>query len=277
MTDADDGIALATYHWQVSSRHTAPPSRQSQRGVYILHGLSEYAGRYDALAGWLNARGWDVAAHDHRGHGRSKGKRACLQHPDDLVRDAAQRIRAYAEQLGRPPVLLGHSMGGLIAAKLALQNEIPLSGLVLLSPALGLHLNAFTLKLLGLLNAVTPNVRLRHRKMRPQLTHDQIAADTYARDPLVNQGVSPRLAHFIATTGPKVLQAADQLKVRTLLLVAGDDRVVDPAASRAFANAAPPGKIALRWYEQAWHELLHETPKISRGVYADLDAWLAGV
>lgn len=277
MTDADDGIALANYRWQVSSRHTAPHRPQVQRGVYILHGLSEYAGRYDALAGWLNSRGWDVAAHDHRGHGRSQGRRACLRQPDDLIRDAAQRLRAYAEQLGHPPILLGHSMGGLIAARLALQNDIPLSGLILLSPALGLHLGPVTRKLLHMLSIVTPHMRLRHRSHRPQLTHNQVAADTYARDPLVNKGVSPGLAQFIASEGPKVMQEAPRLQVRTLMLVAGDDRVVDPAACRAFFDAAPPGKIALRWYDQAWHELLHETPEIARAVYADIDAWLGGV
>lgn len=275
LTAADDGTPLANYRWDPAATTLARAG--GGRGVYILHGLSEYAGRYEALADWLTSRGWRVAAHDHRGHGRSGGRRAALRSANDLVHDAGQRLQAFTDELGTPPVVLGHSMGGLIAARLALDGATPLAGLVLLSPAFALHLGSLQRAALAGLARTLPGLPLAHRRARPQLTHDQVVADAYARDPLVNRWVTPRLAHFIATAGPAVVAQARQLQVRTLLLVAGDDRVVDAGGSRAFANAAPPGKVALRWYDQAWHELLHETAELARPVYADLDAWLAGV
>ncbi len=270
ITQAHDGIALANYRWP-------PTSRAPARGIYLLHGLSEYAGRYEHVAEWLNERDWVVAAHDHRGHGRSGGPRAWIRHDDDLVRDAEQSIAAFAEHIGQPPILLGHSMGGLIAAQVALRGKIPLAGLVLCSPAFALPLRQATRSLLRGLRHLAPRLPLLKRRKHPRLTHDQVVAANYAQDPLVNRYVTPRLAQMIADAGPQVVQRAPELGLRTLLLVAGDDHVVDARGSQAFAEAAPPGKIAMRWYESAWHELLNETQELAKPVYIDLETWLAGV
>ncbi len=269
MTNAPDGTQLATYRWAVGH------NTGHGRAVYLLHGLSEYAGRYEHVAGWLNARGWQVGAHDHRGHGRSGGQRATLRRPEDLILDAEQQIRAYTQETGTSPVLLGHSMGGLVAAHIALRGNVELAGLVMVSPAMRLHITKSQRLLAKAMNAIAPNLRIRHFRRQPKLSHDQAATDTYLSDPLVNRVITPRLAQFIEAGGPGAIHCAAVLAVRTLLLVAGDDQVVDSAGSREFANAAPPGKLALRWYDNAWHELLNETAEIANPVYADLDAWLA--
>lgn len=272
MSTADDGVALANYRWEIPAAGDI-----GRRGVYIVHGLSEYAGRYEHVAAWLNARGWQVAAHDHRGHGRSGGRRASLRRADDLERDAAQRIAAFATELDEPPLLLGHSLGGLVAARIALSGATPLGGLILCSPAFKLNISAAFRRLIEMLAVATPGLPVPHRGPRPRLTHDQATAEAYARDPLVNRCVTPRLVRYIDRAGAEARAQAGRLAVRTLLLAAGEDYVVDASGSREFVAAAPPGKIALRWYENAWHELLQEAPAIARPVYADLDAWLAGV
>lgn len=269
MTSAADGTAIATYRWAVS------PSAGRRGAVYLLHGLSEYAGRYEHVAGWLNARGWQVGAHDHRGHGRSGGKRATLSRADDLMEDAEQQLAAYTQETGLKPVLLGHSMGGLVATLIAQRGKVELAGLVLASPALKLSLSPAQKLLLNILRPIAPKLRLPHFRRRPKLSHDQVVTDLYLQDPLVNRVITPRLAAFIEGSGPLAIRSAAGLRVRTLLLVAGDDQVVDSSGSREFANAAPPGKLALRWYDNAWHELLNESAEIATPVYADLDTWLA--
>lgn len=269
MTDAPDGTQLATYRWGLPS-HAGP----GQRSVYLLHGLSEYAGRYEHVAGWLNARGWQVGAHDHRGHGRSGGNRATLRHQDDLITDAEQQILAYTAETGRAPVLLGHSMGGLVAAHVALRGKVELAALVLSSPALRLKLTAGQRIKLALVKTLAPNLRLAHGERQPKLSHDQAVVDAYLSDPLVNRVITGRLAAFLTERGQPAIDAAHTLRWRTLMLVAGDDQIVDSTGSRLFAHGAAPGKLALRWYDHAWHEVLNETPEIANPVYADLDAWL---
>jgi len=268
-TAAPDGTELATYRWDSAA--------VDRRGVYILHGLSEYAGRYDRLARWLNARGWQVAAHDHRGHGRSGGRRAALRQADDLVADAVPQIAAFARELGRPPVLLGHSMGAAVAALIALRRLTALQGLVLCSPPFKVRVPRWLRAALNLLADVAPDLGLRHKLATPRLSHDKAAVAAYHADPLVNRALTGRLARFIDLGGREALERAPTLAVRTLLLVAGDDSVVDPAGSREFAERAPAGQLEMRWYDAAWHELFNETPELAAPVYADLENWLAAL
>ncbi|TSH98518.1 lysophospholipase [Verticiella sediminum] len=269
MTDALDGTPLANYRWPT------PPGVQARGSVYLLHGLSEYAGRYEHVAAWLNARGWRVAAHDHRGHGRSGGKRASLRTADDLILDAERQVTAYTAETGEPPVLLGHSMGGLVATHVALRGNTELAGLVLSSPAFRLRLTKAQRAMLRIMRALAPSLHLPHGRRRSALTHDQAVIDAYLADPLTNRVITARLAGFLADQGEKAIAQAGQLRWRTLLLVSGADQIVDPTGSRAFADAAAPGRLALRWYDQAWHEILNETQELAAPVYADLEAWLA--
>jgi len=269
MTQALDGTPLAMYRWP------AGRSAGQQRAVYLLHGLNEYAGRYEHVAEWLNTRGWHVAAHDHRGHGRSGGARGTLRRADDLILDAEQRIAQFSEETGIRPILLGHSMGGMVAAHVALRAKAPIAGLVLVSPAFKLHITRAQRMLANVLGGVAPNLRLPHLRRSHKLSHDQAVVDAYLSDPLANRQVTARLVNMIRAGGPSAIAAAASLPVRTLLLVAGDDHIVNSAGSREFAQAAPPGLLALRWYDNAWHELLNESVEIATPVYADLDAWLA--
>ncbi|MBX6319062.1 alpha/beta hydrolase [Pigmentiphaga sp.] len=269
MTTAPDGTQLAVYRWDV------PPRPEGYRPAYLLHGLGEHAGRYEGLVRWFAARGWSLAAHDHRGHGRSGGKRGTLRTEEDLVIDAEHRLAEYEREAGAPPLLIGHSLGGLVATRVALRGKVPLAGLVLSSPAFKLELSAAQRWQLDLLNRFAPDLRVGTRLKIAKLSHDQGVVDAYANDPLVHDRISARLLRFIVAGGAQSIAEASGLKARTLLMVAGDDAIVSPAGSRSFADSAAPGKLALRWYHQAYHEVLNEAPALAAPVYADLETWLA--
>jgi len=272
LSAAADGTPIANYRWSPGSAETVP-----RRGIYLLHGLSEYAGRYGHVAAWLAARGWEVAAHDHRGHGRSGGPRATIPRRNQLVLDAEERIAAFAAELQSAPIVLGHSMGGLIATLVAFRQQVEMAGLVLCSPAFRVELPRHMRCALKVLSVVAPNWRKHHDNYQPILTHDPVVTRQYLADPLVNRVITPRLAAFICESGPRAVALAPRLHCPTLLLVSGDDRVVSPEGSRAFAASAPKGLLTLRWYDDAWHELLNEAPAHAGPVFADLDAWLGQV
>ena len=71
-----DGLRLHLQHW--------PAPGPAHGTVQIVHGLGEHIGRYEALAAALNAEGWHVAGHDHRGHGRSEGARGTIARRHDF-------------------------------------------------------------------------------------------------------------------------------------------------------------------------------------------------
>lgn len=264
---AADGTLLARYHWPV-------PCPRPGASIYLLHGLGEHALRHARLASWLVGQGWQVASHDHRGHGRSGGPPAALRQPDDLVEDAAARIRAWAEETGHPPLVLGHSLGALIALRLALDQSAPMSGLALSSPPLMLRVPGWILPSLRHLAARWPDTAVPYGLAPPRISHDRAVSQAFRRDPLVRRCITGRLASFIDQSLASVMSRASQLAVPTLMLVAGDDRVVAAAGSRVFAQRAPAGLLTLRWYARAWHEVFNESAEFADPVYADLLAWL---
>src|ERR1700716_528704 len=84
----------------------------------VAHGYGEHAGRYAHVADRLVAEGADVYAPDFEGHGRSEGERARFETVDDLADELASVYEAGRRaHAGKPVVLIGHSLGGLIATR----------------------------------------------------------------------------------------------------------------------------------------------------------------
>ncbi len=104
------------------------------------------------------------------------------------------------------------------------------------------------------------------------LSHDPEVERVYRADPLVHDRISARLAAFIAAGGPRVLEEAPHWRVPTLLMYAGDDRLVDPAGSDAFARAAPPQVVTSRRFDGLYHEIFNEPD--AQPVYDQLQRWL---
>jgi alpha-beta hydrolase superfamily lysophospholipase len=94
----------------------------------------------------------------------------------------------------------------------------------------------------------------------------------YLADPLVHDRISARLARFIATAGPQTVAMAGQWKVPTLLMYAGDDRLVNPQGSRSFAAAAPKKAVTSVCFDAMYHEIFNE-PDASP-VFDAMKAWL---
>ena len=262
-----DGESLFGRHWSPPEPHGG--------GVYLLHGLGEHCGRYEALAAWLAERGWQVRAHDHHGHGRSPGARGSIPRAGALAEDAADLVGRFAGELGRPPVLLGHSMGGALAAELVVLRRLRVAGLVLSSPGLDPGLNRLQRILVAVMLRIAPGRTLGNGLDPRRISHDPAVVEAYLADPLVHDRISARLVSWLVDSGRRSIAAADTLAVDTLMLVAGDDTLVAPAGSRRFAERAPAGKVTLHWYEGLWHEVFNECAADRARVLEDLDAWLA--
>ena len=132
-----DGLALHLHTWPLP----AAPARGS---VLLVHGLGEHGGRYAHVAAHLTQAGWAVVGYDQRGHGRSGGPRGGLAGADSLLADLGLLIDHTRGRLPGPLVLLGHSMGGLVAGRYVAEGLSaqpapwwqPVDALVMSSPAL---------------------------------------------------------------------------------------------------------------------------------------------
>lgn len=271
----DDGIALHLQHWPAP---TAAPARGQ---VLLCHGLGEHIGRYAHVAAALNARGWDVHGWDHRGHGQSAGRRGDIPTHDALLRDTARVIDAV-RQPGRPFVLVGHSMGGLVAARFAAEAlapspaawSRPLDGLVLSSPALDPGLTGAQKLALALAETLAPGLAVGNGLKPEWICRDPAVVAAYVADPLVHDRITARLTRFIVDGGAQAIAAAPRWAVPTLLMWAGADRCVAPRGSEAFAAAAPAHAVATRPWPGFSHEIFNEPQKAE--VLAVLTHWLDG-
>lgn len=268
-----DGAALSRRDW--------PAAGVARGTVLIVHGLGEHKGRYERVAAPLAAQGWRVTAYDHRGHGESPGPRGAIPDEEALLRDLAAVVDALRAERSGPLLLLGHSMGGLIAARFVAEGlrappaawSRPVDALVLSSPALAADTSAAQKLLLATLGRLAPGLAVNNGLKPRWISRDPAVVSAYVADPLVHERITPRLARFILEGGALVRRLAPLWRVPTLLLWAGADRCVAPRGSEEFARAAPAGLVEAQGYPGLYHEIFNEP---ERGqVFERLLAWLA--
>lgn len=265
---ASDGDNLAVQDWPL-------PDGVALRGVVVLvHGLGEHAGRYDHLARRLNSWGFAVRGYDQYGHGESDGVRGALPTATRLLDDLADVIDSTRKRMqsGVPLIVLGHSMGGLVAARTVALGQAQVQGLVLSSPAFDPGLNTFRKFLLATLPRIAPNLTVGNGLDPDFISHDPQVVAAYKADPRVHDRISSRLARFIADGGPQVIEHAPHWTVPTLLLYAGADKLVDPQGSRDFAAAAPQQVVSSHCFDDLFHEIFNEPDALA--VFDRLKQWL---
>jgi len=259
-------------------RWTVPGARAS---ALIIHGVGEHSGRYDEVAGVMNACGVNVMSYDQRGFGQSDG--VCGRIPDDLalVRDAAMVFSMLEAESpgGTTPLLVAHSMGGAVAAFAVTSSPtrpsaIKPRAIVLSSPAIQARVNPVEEGFLRqLLKDNKPNFALDSRITPDEVTHDEQVQQAIRADPLMHTVVTPRLVISIVDQGRDALAHAASVQVPALLLVAGDDKLVDPEASHKFAKAMG-ANAEFHKFDRLFHEVFNERPQDRLRVFAALTAWL---
>jgi alpha-beta hydrolase superfamily lysophospholipase len=268
---APDGTTIFVRRWK------RPSSGQRGGSALLVHGLGEHSGRYGHVANVLNEAGFDVWAHDHRGFGKSGGARAQIPDRNTLLDDTKLVFERLKSEEGGNPLLLGHSMGGAIAARAVTGGRIEPRALVLSSPGLRSYINAPMRALTSGLEFVLPNLAIPHGLPLHTISHDAEVLAEAAADLLNHALISPRMTMFILEAGEAAIRDAGKLKVPTLVQAAGDDKLVDPSGAKDFAAAAPAGLCTLKIYDGLWHEIYNEREPDRSRVFSDLKDWLARV
>lgn len=273
---ASDGAALAHRRWPAATDAAA------RGNVVLVHGLGEHLGRYDHVAARLASAGWTVSGCDLRGHGQTPGPRGDAPDAEALLRDVAVGVDAAraAAPHGAPLVLLGHSLGGLLAARFvagALATPRPgwsraVDALLLSSPALDAGLRPHQQLMLAAARRLAPHLAVGNGLDARWISRDPAVVAAYRADPLVHDRVTATVASLVVDGGAAVLAAAARWNTPTLLQWAGADRCVNPAGSAAFAAAAPRAVVEAECYPGWSHELFNE-PERERPI-GRVVAWL---
>ena len=268
-----DGTALYGELFEV-------PAEIPVRGaVLVVHGYAEHCGRYRELAHVLTRTGFTTFTFDLRGHGRSAGARGHILRFEQYLEDVdAALAQLDARVPGEPPLaVVSHSHGGLITLRLLAdpyRRPARVRAAVLSSPYLGLKLKVSPVKRLAanVIGRLMPSFSLPSNLPIETLTHDPDKLAERRVDTLCHDVAGARWFLEAQATQEWVLEFAPRVAVPTLWLVASDDALADPEASRAVqARVGGPSEWVLA--EGLYHEVFNE---VERGaMFGRLEAFLA--
>ncbi len=261
----------------------AEGSRPTHHLIFI-HGAISHCGRHANMFEWMvRLMGGRLAVHglDLVGHGLATGPRAFVESFQVYQEDL---LTAMAWVRGQWPdghlVLMGHSMGGLVALKTLLQLEqrlpAPVDGLLLSNPCIRPHKVVDFPRALDVLEGLSrrvPYLRFPRTFKASELAYSAEAANQFDTDPLIPPFMTARMVHELWIAAQEVRALSYFVKLPTLFLLSAEDQIVDRAATLLFARGIDKRWVEVLEYPEAKHELLNEV--VAPRVWADAGKWLA--
>ncbi len=263
------GLRLFWRVWAPDASAGRVPGR-----VLVAHGYAEHGGRYRGLAERLVDAGLHVVVPDHRGHGRSEGRPVSVRSFDDYVAD----LRRIAEEVERedgeaPTLLLGHSMGGLIAILYAFRHQNELRGLILSAPAVVPPRLLPGTRLLGrLLSRVAPDLGVTRLPL-DRISRDPAVLAAHRADPWVHRRrVRARLGAELLRAMAEAAEGLPRLVLPVLVVQGTADEIVPPSAAQFVHSRVGSADRTLRQYPGLFHEVLNEPERDQ--VIAEMLDWM---
>jgi alpha-beta hydrolase superfamily lysophospholipase len=227
------------------------PEGEVRASVIIIHGLGDHSGRYEHVGSGLADAGFAVMAPDLRGFGASGGRRAFIHHFSTYL-DDLDPIVASAAEAGVPVVLLGHSLGGLIALLFAeLRQGLDL--LVISSPSIDAEIPTTKRLAAKALRRILPGFSLPNGLSGEQLSRDPSVGEAYFSDPLVQTKTTAGLGGAMLEAMAYARSAS--VTMPTLIIHGEDDSIVPARFSAPLADSTHATRITFPGFR---HESFNE-------------------
>jgi alpha-beta hydrolase superfamily lysophospholipase len=265
-----DGVGGVRIVYDVWTPETEP------RGVVVLaHGLGEHARRYDHVAQRFGESGLITYALDHRGHGRSGGKRVYLRDISEYTNDFHTLVGiAAGEHPGLKLIVLGHSMGGAIVFAYGVEHPGDYAAMVLSGPVVASQdavspVKMFVAKVLG---KIAPGLPIEELPAEA-ISRDPEVVAAYIADPLVHHGKIPAgIARAFLEIGETMPQRAAALTAPLLVVHGEQDKLIPVAGSRHLVECVGSADVHLKVYPELYHEVFNEPERAL--VLDDVSSWI---
>jgi len=259
------GLSLYLQGWQ---------AEQPKAVLAIVHGFGEHSGRYLNIINKLVPEGFTVVSFDHRGHGKSPGKRGHVMNWNEYTEDVELFLKhVLGKQKDLPVFLMGHSMGGLIVLTYAISNQDGLKGLIASAPLLAQPaISAVLVFISRILSKIWPGFSIDTKLDVNSISRDPEAIEAYKQDPLVHSMASARFGTELTSAMEWTQAHADELKMPLLVLHGAADPLVPEQGSEIFFKNASSQDKTRNLYPDGLHEPHNDLDR--EKVTDDLLNWL---
>jgi len=259
---ANDGTSLHVYRWKPETPNAA---------ILISHGWSEHAGRYHDLATWFASQGIEVHALDHRGHGKSEGKRGHVDSWEEYTQDLETVRQTISPE---HQYLLGHSMGGMIAALHLLKYPKVFSAAVLSGPAadVSIPVPAFKRLLGKVMSNWYPSLLMKNKIDPNVVCGNPDIVQSYVNDPLNHGVVSVRWFSDYLKQIEYLKSHAHEIETPVAIWHGAEDALVEPWVGKQLFDGLSCTDKRFETVDNALHEILFE--RDWQVIADDMKAWL---
>jgi alpha-beta hydrolase superfamily lysophospholipase len=269
-----DGIGDVRIVYDVWTPDTS--TLPSPRAVVVLaHGYAEHARRYDHVAARFAAAGLATYALDHRGHGRSGGKRVYLRDITEYTEDFHTLVGiARSENPGLKLIVLGHSMGGGIVFTYGVRYPDDYDAMVLSGPAINANESVSPMKLLlaKVVGKIAPGLPVENLPA-DAVSRDPKVVSAYENDPLVHHGKLPAgIGRALIEVGETMPQRAAAITAPLLVVHGDQDKLIPVEGSKRLTDCIGSADVHLKVYPGLYHEVFNEPEQ--ELVLDDVTAWI---
>jgi acylglycerol lipase len=230
--------------------------------IIIVHGMGEHIARYHHVAEFFNKNGFSVYGFDHRGHGKSEGKRGHTPSYEQLLKDVDVFVnKIKADNPNKNILLYGHSMGGNVCLNYLMKKSNNIKAATISAPWIKLAFEPPAIKVVlgNLMVNIYPSLTQPSGLNPNHISRDKAEVEKYINDKLVHDKIS---AGFFVNTykaGYYILENPNDLKTPIFLIHGTGDQLTSHKASEEFAEKSK--KVNLKIYKDLYHELHNEPEK----------------
>lgn len=262
---AADGIDIYGQAWW---------NENPKASMILVHGMGEHSGRYSEYAQFLANHGIAVIAYDHRGHGKSGGKRGHTPSYEILLEGITDALKQSDSLFpNTPKFIFGHSMGGNVTLNYALRRKPKVNGIIASAPWLKLAFDppALQIALGKLVVGILPGLQQRTKLDASAISSIPAECEIYKKDPLVHDFITP--SFFLGTfdAAAWALENAADFNLPLYIYHGTSDKLIAPEGTKLF-SAKVKSDLTTKYWEGQYHESHHD--KLKNQVMQSTADWI---
>ncbi|MCE4963452.1 alpha/beta fold hydrolase [Staphylococcus haemolyticus] len=233
--------------------------------VVIVHNILEHTGRYAYVITMLRRNGYHVIMGDLPGQGQtSRANKGQLEHFDIYHETLIEWVR-IANEYKIPTFVMGVGLGGLILLNVLEKTELPIEGMLLLSPLLEFKRNNKTRKnmLISNVGKGSKDARFKLGIETKDLTRNDEVIEETKQDGLMLRKVTYKWYNIVLETMKDTVQHFKDIQsMPTLLMYGTEDKLLELRSFNELKNNLNSNEFYFKVWEGFYHEIHNEPERV---------------